>query len=536
MSKAEGTKSVKAEGKTRSMTVATLLVMLGLVFSKGSGFLRDIFVGIKFSDPVYRDSFTLAFTIPDLVYNLLIGGSIQSALTPSLSARIAAGEEKRGVRAVSIFISVFAVLLLVVCVFGVIFSQQIYQLYDSGEHSSETTYLASMASKWLFPQIIFMMLAALCIGILNAYKRFASTAFGPTVYNVFVLLSIIIFAGNSLSELMRTTCGIMGAAVIYFLFQYIIGFDKLKQFKFIWAPKDKDFHALVKRALPILISASVVQINMVILNYFAMKLSDSGNVYALRNASTTWQLPYGIFAVAIGNVMLPSLAELYGQKKYKEASRLLSSRLKSALFLTIPSAGFMVLMNTDVIKAIFQWSPAYTDIDARKAGTLLTGYSIAIVTHTVVFIMNQAFYAIGKTKVPLIAGSIGLLSNPLFCTIFMPYLGALSLTLSYALTSILQMTVLCVVYCRDKELAPRGIVEFLYKAFFSVFFMCLVLFAMNRLIPAVDGKIYELLVLALKGMVAVLVYFVCAFLFKMPEAYSWLSKLIKKLPGADKSK
>jgi len=518
-----------ANKTARSMTIATVLVMVGLIFSKCSGFLRDIFVGIKFSDSVFRDSFTLAFTIPDLVYNLLIGGSIQSAITPSLSAAIASGNEKKGIRAVSIFISFFALLLFVVCVLGTVFSEYIYMIFDDGEHGEYTTYLAAMASKWLFPQIIFMMLAALCIGILNAYKRFASTAFGPTVYNVFVLLSIIIFAGNTQAKLMNTTCGIMGAAVVYFLFQYVIGYDKLKQFKFIWAPKDSDFHRIVRRALPILISASVVQVNMVILNYFAMKLPDSGNVYALRNASTTWQLPYGIFAVAIGNVMLPHLAELYGKKDFKGASELLSSRLKSALFLTIPSAGFMIVMNTDVIKAIFQWSSAYTDSDAQRAGTLLIGYSIAIITHTVVFIMNQAFYAIGKTRVPLIAGCIGLISNPVFCTLFMSRFGALALTLAYSLTSILQMSVLCIVYCKDKELMPRKILMFLIKAYVAMNFMCASLTALNAYLDLGSGKLMDLLTLAIKGITAVVVYFVVALLLKMPEANSWIKQAMSKV-------
>ncbi|MCQ2516312.1 MAG: murein biosynthesis integral membrane protein MurJ [Saccharofermentans sp.] len=523
------TEKQSTNNSARSMTVATLLVMVGLVFSKCSGFLRDIFVGIKFSDSVFRDSFTLAFTIPDLVYNLLIGGSIQSAITPSLSASIASGEEKKGIRAVSIFVSFFALLLFIVCVIGTVFSESIYTIFDSGEHGEYTTYLAAMASKWLFPQIIFMMLAALCIGILNAYKRFASTAFGPTVYNAFVLLSIIVFAGNTQAKLMNTTCGIMGAAVIYFLFQYIIGFDKLKQFKFIWAPKDKDFHKLVYRALPILISASVVQINMVILNYFAMMLPDAGNVYALRNASTTWQLPYGIFAVAIGNVMLPSLAELFGKKDYQGASELLSSRLKSALFLTIPSAGFIIIMNTDVIKAIFQWNSAYTDADAKRAGTLLIGYSIAIITHTVVFIMNQAFYAIGKTKVPLVAGCIGLISNPVYCSMFMPRFGALALTLAYSLTSIMQMSILCIVYCSYKDLKPRKMIGFLVKAFVSVLLMCVSLIILNNVINLGGGKMMNLMSLAIKGVVAVIVYFAMALLMKMPEANIWINQVVTKI-------
>ncbi len=508
-----------------SIILSTVLVMAGLVLSKGSGFLRDIFVGIKFSEGVYRDSFTLAFSVPDLVYNLLIGGSIQSAITPSLSAAIASGEEKKGIRAVSIFISFFAILLITVCTFGTIFSQQIYSIFGNSEHNAMTVSLAASAAKWLFPQIVFMMLAALCIGILNAYKRFGSTSFGPTIYNFCVLMAIIFFAGNSRSELMMTTFGIMVAAAIYFMYQAVVGRDKLKAFSFIWAPKDPDFIALVRRALPILVSASVIQINMLILNYFAMKLPDDGNVYALRNASTTWQLPYGIFAVAIGNVMLPSLAEFYGKKDYKSASNLLGSRLKSALFLTIPSAGFMLIMNTEVIKAIFQWGPAYTNEDAARAGQFLAGYSIAIITHSIVFIMNQAFYAIGNTRVPLRAGCIGLVTNPLCCMILMPSMGAMALTLSYSITSILQMTVLALTYYRYKELRPHGMIMFLFKSTLSLAAMCAGLIMLDNYHPFEPTKIYSLVDLAIRGVIALFIYFACSFIFKVPESREFIDKV-----------
>lgn len=516
-------KAVSAKG----MTLATILVMAGLVFSRASGFLRDIFVGIKFDDPVFRDGYTLAFNIPDLVYNLLIGGSIQSAITPSLSASIAAGEEERGIRAVSTFISFMSVLMFIACTLATIFSVPLYSFLFN-DANPETTYLAGMASKWLFPQIIFMMLAALCIGILNAYKRFGSTAFGPTIYNIFVLLSIIVFAGNSQRQLMNTTLGIMGAALIYFLFQFFVGRDKLSKFKFIWAPGDKDFHALLKRALPILVSASVVQINLYILNAFVVSLPGDGNVYALRNASTTWQLPYGIFAVAIGNVMLPTLAEHYSKKDYKGASELLGNRLRKALFLTIPSAVLMFILNVDVIKAIFQWKSTYTDDDAKRAGVLLAGYSIAIVTHTIVFIMNQAFYAIGKTKVPLFAGCVGLITNPVICYLFIPHFGAIALTLAYSFTSILQMLILCYLYARNKELRPHGFFAFFMKEIIIIVLMVVFLGLINLRYHEVTGKMYELLSLATRVAACLTIYFVGALFLRMPEADEWLRVIRSK--------
>ena len=540
-----GTQKKSFLKKAQGIGISTLLVMIGLMFSKATGFLRDAFVANNFSG-VYRESFTLAFTIPDLFYNLLIGGSIQSAVTPSLSGWIAKGEEKKGMNVVSIFISVFAVIMFVVCTAGVIFSEPIFSSYEwitrllekavgvnSGEAtSSEIIYLASQAAKWLFPQIFFMMLAALSIGILNAYRRFSSTAFGPTVYNVFVLLAIIFFAGNSQTELMRCTAGVMGAAVIYFLFQYIIGFDKLKLIRFNFKPNDSEFIKLFKRALPVLISASIVQINLVVLNNFALLFNNS--VSALRYASTIWQLPYGIFAVGVGNVMLPSLAGMFEKGDFKEASSFLTARLRTALFMTIPSAVFVFLFSDQLVAAIYQWSSSYTQDDASKAGTFLTGYAIAIITHTVVFIMNQAFYAIGNTKIPLLSGVISLILNPLTCIFLIRYIGmgAFALTLAYSFTSIVQMILLVVLYCRNKDLKVQNIGKFLLKASVSSVIpgvIAFLIFDNTYSLFAGKGKLIQLSVLAAFGIGFILIYFLLAYLFKMDESKFWIDKVLSKL-------
>ena len=268
---------------------------------------------------------------------------------------------------------------------------------------------------------------------------------------------------------------------------------------------------------------------MAILNFFAEQIPQHVT-FLLRNASTVWQLPYGIFAVAIGSVMLPSIASLYGEKKYPECSALLSSRLKSALFLTIPSAGFMVLMNVDVIKAVFQWSSNYTDDNAQTAGTFLIGYSAAIITHTVIFIMNQAFYGMGKTKIPLFAGCIGLITNPLFCTIFISMgFGLISLTFAYSLTSLFQLLTLCIIYYKSKDTVPLKMLPFACKAGLSVLVMCVVLFVFDRAVPAQGSKMLQLMILAGKGLVCVFVYFGFALVMKMPEATDWITSFKSKI-------
>lgn len=516
-----------------NMAFSTILVMLGLLFTKGSGFLRDIFVSMKFSDDIYRDSFTLAFTIPDLFYNLLVGGAIFSSVAPYMSGALAVNEEKRGIRTVSIFISVISVVMAIICTFGTIFSKQLYSIYAlKGGVDQQTLDLASEASRMLFPQIFFIMLAALCIGILNSYKRFSSTAFGPTIYNICVFASIYLFAGNTPNKLVLTTGGILVSSVIYFIYQYSIGFDKLKQIRFIFKPRDPDFIFLFKRAIPIMIASSITQINVVVSNYFAGQF-DKGSIYGFRNASTIWQIPYGIFTVAMSTVMTPIMAGYYESKQYDEASKILSSKLKSTLFMMIPSAAFVALMSTDVVKAIYQWSSNYTEKNAKTAAVFLIGFSTAIITTSVINIVNHAFYAIGKTKVPLLSGTIGLFVNPILCSILiMLGVGPISLSIAYSATSLIQMSLLLILYCRNKELAPKKMVKTIFKCFGATAVMALVLFAFDRILPATGGKMVQLGIICAKAAVSVFIYFGMCMLLKMEEATYWIgrfkSKLMKK--------
>ncbi|MCR5384744.1 MAG: murein biosynthesis integral membrane protein MurJ [Saccharofermentans sp.] len=523
-----GAKQVSSPSKKKGMgfALSALIVGLGLIITKCSGLLRDIIVSMRFSEDLFRDGFTLAFTIPDLFYNLLVGGAIYSTVAPYMSAQLAVGKEKQGVRTVSIFISVVCVVMLVCCAFGSIFSEPIYALYalNNDKIDPQVLSLAAQASKMLFPQIFFIMLAALCNGILNSYRKFTITSFGPVLYNILVLVVIYIFAGNSLTKLVMTTGGILVSAVIYFVFQYSLGFKQMKQFRFIFKPADKEFLMLFRRAIPILISASITQINVVVLNHFAL-MFDQGSVYGFRNASTIWQIPYSVFVVAITTVMTPELAGDYESKKYSKASDLVSSSMKSALFMTIPSAVFIAVLNLDVVKAIYQWTSAYTDRNAQTAATFLLGFCSAIITATVIHVFNQAFYAIGQTKLPLAAGILGLVINPVACQIMVSLgVGPLSLSLAYSFTNVCQMIMLAVAYCRRKELAPHGIIGFLLKSAVCAVVMAGVVYVVDMFVPAQGGKFIQLAIIATKGIVAVVVFFAMAVILRMKEATYWIER------------
>lgn len=517
--------NLSAPTREKGFALATFLVIVGLILSKSTGFVREMLIASKFPETI-RESWRLAFLIPDFVYQLLVGGAIQAAITPSLARSIRLGDEKKGFRSVSIFISIAAVVMGVMVIAGILLAEFVYPLIWSDPAKSEIVRMASNAARILFPQIFFMMLAAFSIGILNAYKKFTATAMGPTVYNVFVLLAIIIWGGPSDRALYRVVIGIMVAALIYFLFQVAVGKKFLKHFRFDLNGKDEGFRSLFILAIPILISSSIIQLNTIVISHFADVFTNLQ--FSIGAAEKLWQMPYGIFAVGVGSVMLPSLAGHFAAGKTESASELLSSSLRNALFMTIPMSGLLIMMPSDIISAVFRWSSNFSERQVVNTSILLLGYSAAVIIQTVIFIYNQAYYAIGKTKMPLFSGCISLVvvfvSNYLLISLN-PDPKPIYLTLSYSLAGIVSALFLVLNYRRNKLLVPKGILPFVLKASICLLSLTAALYFVNMVRYEPEGKFMEFVYLAVKGSIGLATYIACAALLKMPELRSFIRRI-----------
>ena len=136
-----------------SFALSAIIVGIGLIIAKGSGLIRDVIVSLRFSQGIYRDAYTLAFNIPDLFYNLLVGGAIYSTIAPYMSAQLAVGREEEGIKTVSKFITVVCIVMVICCTIGTVFSEPLYVIYGlfNDVKNPDTIPLAAQASKLLFP-------------------------------------------------------------------------------------------------------------------------------------------------------------------------------------------------------------------------------------------------------------------------------------------------------------------------------------------------------------------------------------------------
>ena len=514
----------------KRLTGAAVIVMSAITVSRITGFLRSTLISNMLKSKTETDAFIMAFSITDLMYNLLVGGAISAALIPVLTGFIARKEEEEGWKAVSTFINIIIIAMVAISSLGIIFSPQIVDVIAKG-FADEKKQLTVRLVRILFPSVSFIMLAGITNGVLNSYQRFAAAAYGPSLYNMGSALSVLLLSRYGVE---KVALGFMCSALFYFLFQLSFAITNMKHYRPVIDLKHDGFRRLFKLAVPSLMASSITQVNLLISNVFTSGFSE-GSVTALRNANDTWQLPYGIFAMGMGVALLPTLSEKSALDQKDDFRNILNKGLRTVLLLNIPSAVGLVVLNIPVISAIYKWSDK---VDIATTGKILAFYFVALVSQSILAIINRAFYAINDTKTPLYNGIIIIMTNAIFCQFFnsVTNLGVAGIALAYSLSSLINTCIL-VARLNNKIQAIRtnDLMKFILKVSLASAVMGLLLWAVNGLIPidflrpfSVVGKLIELLYLLLEILIGVVVYFSIVYLTKVEEAVEMVKTALDK--------
>lgn len=525
---------LKLSTNNKKLTGAAIIVMTALVVSRITGFLRTILIN-NLLTASQSDALVAAFKSTDLMYNLLVGGAISAALIPILSGYLAKDEEEDGWKAVGTFINVIFVAMIILCILGVVFAPSVVSFTAKG-YTGEKRELTIQLTRILFPSVGFMMLAGLTNGVLNSYQRFAAAAYGPSIYNLGVALSIFVLSRFGVKYV---AYGILSSAVIYFIIQISFALPNFKYYKFKILWKHSGFRRLFKIAIPSLAASAIIQVNVLISQNFISIFKLDGSLTAYGNANDLWQLPYGVFAMGLGTALLPTLSEKLALKKLDEFKEIINSAFKTILYLIIPSAVAFVVLSGPLVSVVYKWSQLIGVERISTAGTILAMFTIAMIAQSMLAILTRAFYANNDTKTPLYIGIVSMVLNYVFCTIFLSYtdLGPAGMSLSYSLISVIYMIIMMFILSKKMNgMQWKKLLKYSVKIFVAAAIMGIVLFCANRIIPinfsqtfSIHSKLLEILALGIEIIVGALIYFGCTMLLKVNEAIEFRNKTFGKL-------
>jgi putative peptidoglycan lipid II flippase len=423
-----------AEGR-RGLVRAAGVVGAATLLSRALGYLRDMTIAGLFGAGLASDAFFAAFRIPSLLRELLGEGALSASFIPVFAGEEARGGRERAMRLAGAAFTALAGVTLALTVLGILLAPALVALVAPGFRAVPGKWeLTVTLTRWMFPFLCLVTLAALLGGVLNAQGHFVSPALAPAAFNVAMIGITILLVPQLDPPVLALPLGVLlgGAAMLALQIPPCVrrGFRGPR-----WPrPGDPALRQISRLMLPATAGLGVTQLNVALSGLLASFLPQ-GSVSHLFYAMRLIQFPIGVIGVAIGTVALPAMSAGAARRAPHEVAQTLRFGLRLALFFTAPALVGLAAFARPIVRVLFERG-AFTAEATAVTSLVLLGYLAGLIFYVSNRVLTAAFYAFQDTRSPFRAGAVAVGINVLAGWALMGPLGAAGLALGTALASL----------------------------------------------------------------------------------------------------
>ena len=425
---------------TQRVARAAGIVMFAIFLSRILGFIRERAIATVFGRTGATDVFFAAFAIPDLMYQLLVGGVISSAFIPVFTQYLARDDEKQAWYVASSFINLVAILLISFTLLGIVFAPVVAPLVGIGFVGEQRDLLVNLM-RITFPAVFFTALSGISMGVLNSYQKFTLPAVGPLVYNSAQILSAYLV--GPLLGIVGMAYGTVVGAFGSFLIQLPLA-TRLGRpyYRGLIDLKHPGIRRIIKLMIPAIIGLSIAQINMIVGQNLA-SLLQTGSIVALRIANRLINFPLGIFAMGLSTAIFPTLATHAARKEMTELKQTFAFGLRVVFYITLPSAVGMAVLRVPIVRLLFE-TGEFTSHDTEVTAYALLFYAAGLFAQSGLQIITRVYYSLQDTITPVKVGFAAVAVNFVISLALLKWtsLEIGGLALAFSLTSLIQMLIL----------------------------------------------------------------------------------------------
>ena len=387
-----------------------LLMALATGISRVFGLFRDVTIADRFGASGAYDAFLVAFFLPHFLRQLLAEGALSTAFIPVFTESLVADKEAN--RFASNVLSILIILFPIIVALGILLAPYYLPFLASG-FSEEKLTLSIHLARILFPFIALMGFAAVFMGILNAHHRFFAASLAPVLFNLGMISGALFLSSSfSLEPIYGLAVGALLGGGGQLLFQIpalrSVGFH----FHFTLTPLHPGIRQMGRLMIPALLGLAVTQINLLVDNKIASHLGDGG-ISSLQYAMRLFQLPLGVFAVSIASALLPRFSAALARGEHDRFSAHLKDGISSSTFILLPAMVGLYAIGPDVIRLLFEHG-SFSPPDTLRTAHALSYYLVGVLPYGLMYIFTRAFYAIGRTTLPLLASCCAVAANIAF--------------------------------------------------------------------------------------------------------------------------
>ena len=374
--------------------------------SRVLGFVRDVMIAAALGAGPVAEAFLIAFSLPNMFRRFFAEGTLNPAFVPMFSKKLETGEgaedfARDALSGLGFFLILFVLVAQVAMPLLVL-------AMASGFADDARFDLTVFFGRITFPYILFIALAALLSGVLNATGRFMAAAAAPVLLNVLFITSIAFaqWMGWDVGLTLVWTVPIAGIA------QMALVWAAAARAGFRLVPRRPRLTPELKRlaviAAPAALAGGVVQVNLLIGRQVASFFD--GAIAWLSYADRLYQLPLGVVGIAMGVVLLPDLSRRLSAGDAAGGRAVLSRAGELALALTIPSSVALIVVPLPLVSVLFERG-AFTSDDAAHTAIAVAIYGLGLPAFVLQKVLQPVYFAREDTRTPFRFALVALVVN-----------------------------------------------------------------------------------------------------------------------------
>jgi putative peptidoglycan lipid II flippase len=374
---------------------STAFFSIATAASRVTGLVREIVAASYYGISGPMSAFTIAFQVPNLIRSLFADAALQPAFVPVFTEQLEQKNYREAFRLASTLLLIVTMVLGAITALFVLAAPVVMPLFAPG-FKGEILDLTITLSQVLFPILILLGMSGIVVGILNSYDRFGAFAIAPLFWNL-TIIAVLVFAEplfHGQDRIYAYAIGILAGTLVQLL---IPVFDlRNTPFKFNWSFEWR--HPGVRRVLllmlPVTISLGLINFNLLINSFFGSLVSDEAPA-AIDKAFRIYQLPQGIFSVAIATVLFPTLARFASRGAIDDLRATLANGMRQILFVLLPAAAAVLALSEPMIRLVYQRG-AFDAAETTLVATALFWFAFSLPTNGLYLLQTRTFFSLQR--------------------------------------------------------------------------------------------------------------------------------------------
>lgn len=388
------------------------IVMAGTLLSRVLGVLREVIFARQFGASETFGAFAATFTIIDMLYLVIIGGALGSALIPVFGRLVQEDDRERAWQLANNVLTLALGAFVLVAAGVWVLARPLLALTVAQGYDRQLLDLAVRLLRIMLIQPLLLGLGGIMMALLQSFDRFTLPVVAFNVYNLAIIASALWIVPRFPTPAARVEAlawGVVCGALLYAMVQAPGVWRAGLRFRPSTDWRMPEVRRVAGLLAPRLVGQSALQINLIVMATLISLIGPEAQA-ANRYALLLLMLPHGLVAVSVGTVMFPRLSRMYAAGKLDELRDASSEALRLVLWLTVPVSTMLAGLHIPILRLLFQGG-SFDENALRLTASVLLYYAPGAIGLAGAEIVIRTFYATEDTRTPVAIGIATIVLN-----------------------------------------------------------------------------------------------------------------------------